>query len=199
MPILETDRVYLFSQFAEFSQPPNEILAELGYQYSIQPLALPTAPVTDVADLRQTLERRIQLTPLTSEQARREALVSPILFWVVEQLNLRLNIEYPVSGQHGKGTLDYLIRGEATLLVVEAKQDDLTRGFTQLAAEMIEMGDCYGAVTTGNIWQFAQLQQTSIVQDLNLYRVPADIADLMAILLGILSQPLDAKEPLEQG
>ncbi|WNZ23856.1 hypothetical protein HJG54_13985 [Leptolyngbya sp. NK1-12] len=199
MPILETDRVYLFSQFAEFSQPPNEILAELGYQYSIQPLALPTAPVTDVADLRQTLERRIQLTPLTSEQARREALVSPILFWVVEQLNLRLNIEYPVSGQRGKGTLDYLIRGEATLLVVEAKQDDLTRGFTQLAAEMIEMGDCYGAVTTGNIWQFAQLQQTSIVQDLNLYRVPADIADLMAILLGILSQPLDAKEPLEQG
>lgn len=37
------------------------------------------------------------------------------------------------------------------------------------------------------------------MQDLNLYRVPADITDLMAILLEILSQPLDAKEPLEQG
>ena len=37
----------------------------------------------------------------------------------------------------------YLIRGNQTLLVVEAKRDDLTRGFTQLAAEMIELGDCY--------------------------------------------------------
>jgi hypothetical protein len=58
-------------------------------------------------------------------------------------------------------------------------KDDLTRGFTQLAAEMTEMGDCYGVITTrvittGNIWQFAQLSNTLITQDLNLYRVPAD-------------------------
>jgi hypothetical protein len=117
--------------------------------------------------------------PLTSEQARREALVSPILFRVVETLNLRLNIEYPVSGKRGRGTLDYLIRGKNTLLVVEAKRDDLTRGFTQLAVEMTELGDCYGVVTTGNIWQFAHLAGDLITQDL-------DLADLMASLLGIL-------------
>ncbi len=187
MPILEADKIYLFSQFSEFSQPPDEILAELGYQSAIQPLSLPQQTVADLSEFQHSLERRIQLTPLTSEQARREALVSPILFRVVEQLNLRLNIEYPVSGKRSKGTLDYLIRGENTLLVVEAKRDDLTRGFTQLAVEMTELGDCYGVVTTGNIWQFAQLIGTAITQDLNLYRVPTDLSDLMSILFGILN------------
>ncbi|HIK56558.1 MAG TPA: hypothetical protein IGS37_15525 [Synechococcales cyanobacterium M55_K2018_004] len=186
MPILEADKIYLFSQFTEFSQPPDEILAELGYRLTIQPLSLPQASVPDLTEFQHTLERRIQLTPLTSEQARREALVSPILFRVVEQLNLRLNIEYPLSGKRSKGTVDYLIRGTNTLPVIEAKRDDLTRGFTQLAVEMIELGDCYGVVTTGNIWQFAQLVRTTITQDLNLYRVPTDLSELMSILLGIL-------------
>ena len=187
MAILEANRIYLFSQFAEFGQPPNEILAELGYELIVQVLSLPHQPVSALEAFQYSLERRIQLTPLTSEQARREALVSPILFRVVEPLNLRLNIEYPVSGKRSKGTLDYLIRGQNTLLVVEAKRDDLTRGFTQLAAEMIELEDCYGVVTTGNIWQFAQLKGNLITQDLNLYRVPADLTDLIGILTGILA------------
>ena len=186
MAILEADKIYFFQEFAEFSQPPDEILAELGYQWAIQSLNLPRQEIPDISEFQQFLERRIQLTPLTSEQARREALVSPILFRVVETLNLRLNIEYPVSGKRGRGTLDYLIRGKNTLLVVEAKRDDLTRGFTQLAVEMTELGDCYGVVTTGNIWQFAHLAGDLITQDLNLYRVPADLADLLASLLGIL-------------
>lgn len=35
MPILDADKVYFFSQFAELNQPPNEILAELGYNLAI--------------------------------------------------------------------------------------------------------------------------------------------------------------------
>jgi hypothetical protein len=188
MTILETDRLYLFSQFTEFNQPPDEILAELGYQLTIDSLALPKAEAIDCDNLKKALERRIQLTPLTSEQARRETLVAPILFEVVERLDLRLNIEYPWIGKRAKGTLDYLIRSQKTLLVIEAKRDDLTRGFTQLAVEMIELGNCYGAVTTGNIWQFAQLTEQHIVQDLNLYRVPGDLSELLSILIGILDQ-----------
>jgi hypothetical protein len=46
-----------------------------------------------------------------------------------------------------------------------------------------------GAVSTGDIWQFALLNRESkqITQDLNLYRVPADIDDLLRILVAILS------------
>jgi hypothetical protein len=187
MTILETDRLYLFSQFTEFNQPPGEILAELGYQLTIDSLDLPKAEAIDCDNLKKALERRIQLTPLTSEQARRETLVAPILFEVVERLDLRLNIEYPWIGKRAKGTLDYLIRSQKNLLVIEAKRDDLTRGFTQLAVEMIELGNCYGAVTTGNIWQFAQLTEQHIIQDLNLYRVPGDLSELLSILIGILA------------
>lgn len=191
MPILESDRVYLFSQFTEFSQPPAEILAELGYEFNIDALSLPKAETVTESALQATLARRIKLTPLTSEQARREALVAPVLFAIADSLNLQLNIEYPLSGKRGKGNLDYLMRGRETLLVIEAKRDDLTRGFTQLAIEMIELaeatsGQCYGAVTTGNIWQFAVLEQQTIVQDLTLYRVPTDVPDLLAVLMGIL-------------
>jgi hypothetical protein len=187
MTILENDRIYLFSQFMEFSQPPEEILAELGYTLHIESLSLPKADVEDSSVLQKSLERRIQLIPLTSEQARREALVAPILFEVVQILDLRLNIEYPIAGKRSKGNVDYLIRGREMLLVIEAKRDDLTRGFTQLAAEMIALGNCYGAVTTGNIWQFAYLQNQDIIQDFNLFRVPADLASLLAVLGGILS------------
>lgn len=186
MAILDLDRTYSFIQFSEFSQPPDEILAELEYELHIQALTLPTGQVNDSSDLQRSLERRIQLTPLTSEQARRETLVAPVLFQVVEQLSLRLNIEYPLMGQRAKGNLDYLIRGKQTLLVAEAKRDDLTRGFTQLAVEMIELGDSYGVVTTGNIWQFAQLSGTQIIQDFNLYRIPTDLAALLSVLFGLL-------------
>ncbi|NJK35939.1 MAG: hypothetical protein HC919_13925 [Oscillatoriales cyanobacterium SM2_2_1] len=189
MTILEKDKTYLFSQFCEFLQPPEEILAELGYGLRIDYLTLPTQEATfpRVDELRSSLGKRIQLTPLTTEQARREALVSPILFAVVEHLDLRLLIEYPITGKRSKGTLDYLIRGRNDLLVIEAKRDDLTRGFTQLAVEMSELGNCYGALTTGTIWQFAKLESNTIYQDLNSYRVPKDIGELIAVLLGILT------------
>jgi hypothetical protein len=186
MTILETDRLYLFSQFTEFGYPPDEILAELGYQLTIESLTLARADPVDCNALKKLLERRIQLTPLTSEQARRETLVAPVLFEVVDRLNLKLNIEYPLVGMRAKGTLDYLIRSQTTLLVIEAKRDDLTRGFTQLAMEMIELGNCYGVITTGNIWQFAYLNDRHITQDLNLYRVPGDLSELLSILTGIL-------------
>jgi hypothetical protein len=47
----------------------------------------------------------------------------------------------------------------------------------------------YGAVSTRTIWQFGLFDRTNsqVIQDLNLYRVPADLATLLPILVGILS------------
>jgi hypothetical protein len=80
--------------------------------------------------------------------------------------------------------------------VIEAKNEDLERGFVQLAIELIALDRwiesdqpiLQGAISTGNIWQFGQFDRVSrqITQDLNLYRVPADLADLIQILVGIL-------------
>ncbi len=49
----------------------------------------------------------------------------------------------------------------------------------------------YGAVSIGNVWQFAQLTTDPplIIQDINLWRVPTDLAELFQILIGILTSP----------
>jgi hypothetical protein len=78
--------------------------------------------------------------------------------------------------------------------VIEAKQDDLTRGFTQLAVELIALSEAenqaqlYGAVTIGNAWMFGKLDTDKhlITQDITLYKVPDELEQLMAILVGII-------------
>jgi hypothetical protein len=93
-----------------------------------------------------------------------------------------------------KGNLDYLLRSQTSLTVIEAKRDDLTRGFTQLAVELIALAEVeaqdilYGAVTIGEAWRFGKLDKTQalITQDLGLYKVPDELETLMAILVGIL-------------
>jgi hypothetical protein len=94
-----------------------------------------------------------------------------------------------------KGNLDYFLKHNPGLLVVEAKNDDLTREFTQLAVELIaisevEEGDIfYGCVTIGDAWRFGRLEKTNklILQDITLYRIPDDLEDVMRILVGILA------------
>jgi len=45
-----------------------------------------------------------------------------------------------------------------------------------------------GAVSTGDIWQFGVTRSDQqIIQDINLYRVPADLEELFRILVEILS------------
>lgn len=83
MAILDRNRTYYFSEFSEFPQPPEEILGGLGYALPVEALALPTTNQLNYSlleQLKSSLALPLQLTPLTSEQARREALVSPILF-----------------------------------------------------------------------------------------------------------------------
>ena len=60
-----------------------------------------------------------------------------------------------------KGSLDYFIYSPNPLVVIEAKQSDLSRGFTLLAVELIALDQwiespvsvLYGAVTTGEDWR----------------------------------------------
>jgi len=81
-----------------------------------------------------------------------------------------------------------------TAYLIEAKNDDMTRGFTQLAVELIAMSHVvdknifYGAVTMGDVWRFGKLERNrqTIFQDINLFRVPDDLEDLIKVMVGIL-------------
>ncbi|MGB8699855.1 MAG: hypothetical protein WCD18_10605, partial [Thermosynechococcaceae cyanobacterium] len=133
---------------------------------------------------------------LTSETAKREILVAPILSRVAVICQQVLRIEYALKVNNLlQGNLDYLIRSNHSLIVIEAKRDDLTRGFTQLATEMIALAMLeetstviYGAVTIGNVWIFSLLESGThtITQDIASYTVPDDLEPLVKILVGIL-------------
>ncbi|MEB3337981.1 MAG: hypothetical protein VKJ46_10990, partial [Leptolyngbyaceae bacterium] len=182
------------------------ILGNLGYTLSTARLALPITPhpLPWESELQQRLERSLTVVSLTSETARRETLVAPILLEVATHCQAQLRIEYPLTVNNWlKGYLDYLLRSSHSLVIVEAKNDDLTRGFTQLAVELIALAQVqeseilYGAVTIGDAWRFGKLDAVhkQITQDITLLTVPDDLGRVMGILVGIL----EGREPGQLG
>ncbi len=197
LKILQADQSYTFHSYFEMSHEVDEILAELGYAFEVSYLTLPRSEQIpqQLAQLKQDLEDTLPLTRLSSETARREALVAPVLFAVARWCRCQIRVEYPLQINNWlKGTLDYLLQSPTSLIVVEAKCDDLERGFKQLAVELIAMAEVgeqsilYGAVTIGEAWRFGRLnrEQQQITQDINLYVVPDRLETVVSILLGIL-------------
>lgn len=196
--ILQEGQSYTFRAYFELSNDPADILAELGYSLSKKVLSLPKTRDTleNLIVLKQKINSFLPLVSLNNETARRETLVSPILLEIITYCQCELKIEYSINVNDWlKGNLDYLLRSQQSLLVIEAKNDDLTRGFTQLAVELIALSEIednnsifYGIVTTGEIWRFGKLDvaQKQITQDLTLFRVPDDLEELGKILVGIL-------------
>lgn len=197
--ILQENQSYSFRSYFELPYDTDDILAELGYRFQIQRLSLPRSEIElpRLNDLKQLLEEILPFVSLSSETARRELLVAPLIMEIVRLCHCQLRIEYPVNVSSWlKGDLDYLLRSSRqTFTVLEAKRDDLTRGFTQLAiqtialAQMEEQEILYGAVTIGEIWRFGFLDSHSktITQDLSLYNVPDRLSDIMSIIIGILT------------
>lgn len=200
VPILQPDHSYTFRNYFEMSFEPEDILAEFGYSFQRTSLNLQqsTAELDRLTNLKSRIEESLPYISLTSEAARRELLIAPILLDLVHYTRAQLRIEYPLTVTNQlKGSLDYYLHSARKLLVVEAKNADLSRGFTQLAVELIALYEwsdsdelaLHGAVSTGDIWQFGLLHRDhkQITQDLNLYRVPADLEELLRILIAILS------------
>jgi hypothetical protein len=197
--ILQLNQTYTFSKYFELPFSLEDILAELGCTYNRERLQLPTVEVSEdaIAGLTTIINRNFRRVKLMSEDARKQAIIAPILLEVCEITQTQLNIEYPLNiNEKLQGRLDYYINQGQELLVIEAKQADLSRGFTQLAVELIaldqwtrsEIPILYGAVTTGEDWKFGiyHRQSQQITEDLKLYRVPEEISTLVNILVGIL-------------
>ena len=198
-PILKQEQSYTFRSYFEMSYETDEILAEFDYALEKSRLTLPQAnqSLDYLPNLQERIEGTLPFISLSNEAARRETLVSPIMLEVVRDCQCQMRIEYSLTVNNWlKGNFDYLLRSQNSLLVVEAKNDDLTRGFTQLAVELIALSHIedqpilYGAVTMGDIWRFGQLdrQTQTITQDLNLYTVPDNLEPLLRSILGILRQ-----------
>ena len=197
--VLTIGQSYSFSKYFDLAFAPEDILADLGCTLVRDRLELPRyqGTIACLDFLAPYLERNLTHVNPISEAARREVMVAPTLLEVCSEVNGQLNIEYPIAvSEWLKGNLDYYVAAAQNLLVVEAKQSDLGKGFTQLAVELIAIDQwsettqpsLYGAVTTGEIWKFGRFDRSSrqIFEDRNLYRIPNELTDLLQILIAFL-------------
>ena len=198
-PIIDSNQSYTFADYFKLNYEPDEIIEYFGYNFQSQSLTLPTTQqnLERLTDLKNRIEESLPYISLTSETARREFLIAPVIMELIHYTHAKVKVEYGLNiNNQLKGVVDYYIKADNQLLVIEAKNADLERGIVQLAVELIAFDNwfpidhpiLYGAVSIGNIWQFVILHRESkeITQDLNLYRVPNDLETLMKILVALM-------------
>src|ERR1051326_6856414 len=137
-------------------------------------------PEISVSDLLRTiLEDNVPLAlAVATEKARSEFIIAPVLTDLRRMLNRRVSlfsgVEFTVDPAAGlAGVCDFIVSRAPEqlfirapiLMLAEAKNDDMKRGYAQCIAEMIaaqqfnaregeEVKAIHGVVTTGNIWRF---------------------------------------------
>jgi hypothetical protein len=205
--VLDPQESYTFSKYFDLPYAPQDILADLGYTLErTDSVSLPYSNnrLEWLTTLSESFKRRLKRVNTTTEQARREALIFPVIDQICDQLNYPLNIEYSLSVNNWlKGSLDYYIPSPHNLVIIEAKQSDLTKGFTQLAVELIAldawvnhaMPILYGAVSTGEIWKFGVFHRDArqVTEYLTLYPIPQELEFVSRTLIGILqAEPVRA-------
>lgn len=205
MSILDSNQSYTFSRYFELGFEASELAQEFGYSLTRKTLNLPEFPdeLDRLGELRARIEEVLPFVPLTNELARREILISRVVTELIHYTQAELRIEYNLKVSNWlQGNLDYLLRVKSVnqLLVIEAKYEDLTRGFTQLVAELVALDQwsgsttvdqqpiLIGVVSTGTIWQFGRLDRNTkhFEQGINSYRVPEDLEQVMRILVAAL-------------
>lgn len=198
--VLDPNESYTFSKYFDLPYAPQDILADLGCTLErTDRLDLPysEAALEWLPGLSESLKRRLKRVNTTTEQARREALIFPVIDQICDQLNYPLNIEYALNVSNWlKGSLDYYIPSPYNLLIIEAKQSDLTKGFTQLAVELIALSEwinqtmpiLYGAVSTGEIWKFGMFHRDArqVTEYLPLHPIPQELEFVTRTLIGVL-------------
>jgi hypothetical protein len=115
--ILKPGESYTFGRYFELHFNPADILQELGASLQRSPLTLPKISAIpdqfDLAGLQKRLEQAIVRVSLTSEAARREALVAPVLLEIATLTDASINIEYPIMAR-----LRQAISGSLVALIV---------------------------------------------------------------------------------
>lgn len=161
--------------------------------------------------LQEALQYYLPLAiAISTEKARSELIVAPILFAIKKQLNDRISVfsgsEFNVNVELGlNGYCDFIIsRSPRQLLIeapvvalVEAKNDNIKSGFGQCMAEMVaaqifnqrennDIPKIYGVVTTGTAWQFLELESQNVTVDLEEYSIN-NLPKILGILTSFVS------------
>ena len=141
----------------------------------------------------------------STEKARSEFIIAPVLveLWLQQnrQIGLLSGVEFNIDEAEGLvGVCNYIITlspeqmfvKAPVMMLVEAKNEDLKRGYGQCIAEMIaaqtfnvregsETPQIYGVVTIGELWRFLVLEGTTARIDSRSYHI-----DRLPKIMGIL-------------
>ena len=192
--------------YSDFKLSNVSKIFELTITESSQLLA--DVPEIEASELLTTiLKENIDLAvSINTEKARSEMIIVPILLEIRRKLNYQISlfsgIEFNVDPGKGlNGFCDFLMSNSQEqlfisspiLTIVEAKNDNLKAGLGQCIAEMVaaqlfnqqegnEISIIYGAVTTGTVWQFLELENKVVSIDLTEYFI-RDIQKIIGILI----------------
>jgi hypothetical protein len=167
--------------YANFNlnQISQQFRVEIDEKSSLFPTVL---PVTPRAEFLAQLEEWVPLAlSISTEKARSELIITPVLLeaWRMtgQTIGFFSGVNFDVDEEDGLvGFCDYILTRNPrqlyveapVVMLVEAKNEDMKRGYGQCIAEMIaaqrfnanaNSGDrvIYGVVTTGERWKFLEL------------------------------------------
>lgn len=167
----------------------------------------------ECSDLLSTILREnVDLAvAISSEKARSEMIISPILLEIRRKFNYEISffsgVDFTVDSQRGlNGFCDFILSLSSeqllvrspVIVLVESKNENLRSGLAQCIAEMVaaqlfnERGGnkikaIYGSVTIGTIWQFLKLEGNVVSIDLSEYYIK-DIKRILGILYSAIAQ-----------
>ncbi|HEY9884478.1 MAG TPA: hypothetical protein V6C98_12795 [Thermosynechococcaceae cyanobacterium] len=179
------------------------------FQLVVSTVAFDLQPVDATPALDAALKRYLPLaTSISTEKARNELIVTPMLLEVRSRFHDQIGYfsgrSLTVDSSIGlNGECDFLLSANPDqtiiqaplVVVVEAKNADLTRALGQCAAQMVgayrfnelkgQIYPIYGAVTTGTNWKLLTLDRQKLSISLEEYLVPPQLTSV----LGFLSEP----------
>ncbi|MCL6754199.1 hypothetical protein KBT16_25765 [Nostoc sp. CCCryo 231-06] len=167
----------------------------------------------ECSDLLSTILREnVDLAvAISSEKARSEMIISPILLEIRRKFNYEISffsgVDFTVDSQRGlNGFCDFILSLSSeqlfvrspVIVLVESKNENLRSGLAQCIAEMVaaqffnerggnQIKAIYGAVTIGTIWQFLKLEGNVVSIDLSEYYIK-DIKKILGILYSAIAQ-----------
>jgi len=167
----------------------------------------------ECSDLLSTiLKENVDLAvAISSEKARSEMIISPILLEIRRKFNYEISffsgVDFTVDSQRGlNGFCDFILSLSSeqllvrspVIVLVESKNENLRSGLAQCIAEMLaaqffneknqnQIKAIYGAVTIGTLWQFLKLEGNIVSIDLSEYYIK-DIKKILGILYSAIAE-----------
>ena len=202
--------------YSDFSL--EQVKREFGLKEQSGKLFPEIAPREASQWLRETLRYSLKLAlSSSSEKARSEFIIAPILIELERQNPDRIAIysgeKLDADEERGlKGECDFILsKGSISLTLqppiislVEAKRSDIKSGLGQCIAQCLgaqrfndreenAISDIYGCVTTGEDWQFLQLEGDRILIDEQRYYIN-ELEKVLGIFQAIIDNHIDRAE-----